>query len=112
MQTTHNHRSPSAPFHLAACNALQGDTPALLEALRKARLTALVVGPGLGVDTPQERAQLEAVLKWGRSEGLPMVIDGSALRHLAKVTLGGDGSCIVYNMHHAKTVLMVGKRAR
>lgn len=62
----------------------KGDTPALLEALRKARLTALVVGPGLGVDTPQERAQLEAVLKWGRSEGLPMVIDGSALRHLAK----------------------------
>lgn len=89
MQTTQNHRSPSAPCHLSACNALQGDTPALLEALRKARLTALVVGPGLGVDTPQERAQLEAVLKWGRSEGLPMVIDGSALRHLAKVTLGG-----------------------
>lgn len=60
------------------------DTQALVAALTKARLTALVVGPGLGADTPQEQAQLKAVLNWARAEGLPIVVDGAALRYLAK----------------------------
>lgn len=65
-----------------AYSAADGDK--LVAAFERARLTALVMGPGLGLETEAERKQFRMALEWARTKNLPIVLDGPVLRLLAK----------------------------
>jgi NAD(P)H-hydrate repair Nnr-like enzyme with NAD(P)H-hydrate dehydratase domain len=56
--------------------------------MERAQLSALVMGPGLGLDTREEQQQFREALMWAKKKNLAIVLDGPVIRLLAKV--GGE----------------------
>ena len=66
------------------------DGKKLISSMERANLSALVMGPGLGLDTEAEQQQFREALGWAKKKNLAIVLDGPVLRLLAKVIRGGE----------------------
>jgi len=73
------------------------DGKKLISSMERANLSALVMGPGLGLDTEAEQQQFREALGWAKKKNLAIVLDGPVLRLLAKEPdlIKGYSKCVM-----------------